>query len=190
VPHGQSSRRCIRAPLASFLTHPHDAAVIPTPHAPDLHQVSLGASMFRARILVFVFAAVTMGGVFAAAMPGPIAAASCVRISGGVFDAPGNDNYMPQLNGEFIRVHNYCSSAKSLTGWHLNDYGNKHRYAFPSGFRLGANATVTIYSGTGSRTSTRLYWNRGYGAVWNNTPPERAYLRSSAGTLVSSWSLY
>jgi len=92
--------------------------------------------------------------------------------------------------GEYIKIHNYCSTAKYLTGWHVNDYGNKHRYAVPSGFKLGAYATVTLYSGTGTRTSTRLYWNRSYGAVWNNTPPERAYLRNSAGTLVSSWSSY
>jgi len=146
--------------------------------------------MFRARFVLPVVAALALAGVITTASPIPASAASCVRISGGRFDAPGNDNYMPYLNGEYIKIHNYCSSAKYLTGWHLSDYGTKHRYAFPSGFRLTAYATVTVYSGTGTRTSTRLYWGRTYGAVWNNTPPERAYLRNAAGTLVSSWSLY
>jgi hypothetical protein len=146
--------------------------------------------MTRARFLAPALAALVLVGLASGIAPQSVDAASCVRISGGRFDAPGNDNYMPYLNGEYIKIHNYCSTGKYLTGWHVNDYGNKHRYAFPSGFRLAAYATVTLYSGTGSRTSTRLYWNRSYGAVWNNTPPERAYLRNSAGTLVSSWSSY
>ena len=136
------------------------------------------------------FSALMLAGMLLVAAVPSVAAAQCVRISGGRFDAPGNDNYAANLNGEYIRIHNYCSSSKLLTSWHLNDYGNKHRYYFPSGFRIGAGTTVTIYSGTGTRTATRLYWGRTYGAIWNNTPPERAYLRNAAGTLVSSWSLY
>ena len=146
--------------------------------------------MIRARLILPILAGLLLTGLVTSAAPPSVEAASCVRISGGVFNAPGNDNYMPYLNGEYIRIHNYCSTAKYLTGWHLNDYGNKHRFAFPSGFKLSAYATVTVYSGTGTRTSTRLYWGRTYGAVWNNTPPERAYLRNAAGTLVSSWSLF
>lgn len=146
--------------------------------------------MFRARVAAPFLAALILGGLLFSGAATTVLAASCVRISGGVFNAPNNDNYMPYLNGEYIRVHNYCTTAKYLTGWHLSDYGTKHRYAFPSGFKLGAGATVTVYSGTGTRTSTRLYWGRTYGAVWNNTSPERAYLRNSAGTLVSSWSLF
>jgi hypothetical protein len=134
--------------------------------------------------------AIVLIGVLLSGTAPAVSAASCVRISGGRFDAPGNDNYAASLNGEYIRIHNYCSTAKLLTGWHLSDYGTKHRYAFPAGFRIGAGVTVTIYSGQGTRTSTRLYWGRTYGAVWNNTPPERAYLRTSAGTLLSSWSSY
>jgi hypothetical protein len=150
----------------------------------------LGAPMNRARALPVGLAALLVATFLSIAVVGTASATSCVRVSGGVFDAPGNDNYMPYLNQEYVRIHNYCSTAKVLTGWHVNDYGNKHRYAFPSGFRLGAGATVTLYSGTGTRTSTKLYWNRSYGAVWNNTPPERAYLRNTANTVVSSWSLY
>ena len=146
--------------------------------------------MFRFRLALPLVAAVAVVVGVSFAAPTPAAAASCVRISGGRFDAFGNDNYMPYLNGEYIKIHNYCSTAKYLTGWHVHDYGNKHRYAFPSGFRIAARSTVTIYSGSGRRTSTRLYWGRSYGAVWNNKPPERAYLRNAAGTLVSSWSLY
>ena len=146
--------------------------------------------MVRARLIPFGLVATFIATLLALTVAGSASAASCVRISGGVFNAPGNDNYMPYLNGEYIKIHNYCATTKYLSGWLLNDYGNKHRYAFPSGFRLYAYKTVTVYSGTGTRTGSRLYWGRPYGAVWNNTPPERAYLRNSVGTLVSSWSLY
>lgn len=124
------------------------------------------------------------------AVPGPVAAASCVRITGGNWNPPGNENYLPALNAESVRIRNTCASAARIGGWKLHDYGRKHTFTFPSGFTIGPGVTVTIYSGRGTRTATRLYWGRTYGAIWNNTPPERAYLRNSAGTLVSSWSAY
>ena len=122
--------------------------------------------------------------------PSTVEAASCVRISGGQFDAPGNDNYAANLNGEYVRIKNYCSTTKSVSGWRLHDYGKKHTYTFATGFTIKPGVTVTVYSGRGTNTSTRRYWGRSYGAVWNNTPPERAYLRNSSGTLQSSWSEY
>lgn len=115
-------------------------------------------------------------------------AAACVRIRGGNFDAPGNDNYAANLNGEYIRIKNYCSSTKSMAGWKLHDYGRKHTYTFSSTFKLAPGVTVTVYSGRGTNSSTRRYWGRTYGAVWNNSSPEKAYLRNSGGTLQSSWS--
>ncbi len=142
------------------------------------------AKLAWAGALVLVFGFAPIGAVES------IDAAACVRISGGRFDSPGNDNYAANLNGEYIRIKNYCSSTKSLGSWRLHDYQTKHTFTFPSTFRLGAGKTVTVYSGQGTNTSTRRYWGRGYGAVWNNKPPERAYLRNSAGTLQSSWSSY
>ena len=117
-------------------------------------------------------------------------AASCVRIVGGVFNAPGNDNYMPYLNQEYILLKNYCASYRTMTGWTVNDYGRKHTYLFPSGYRIYPGYTVKLHSGLGTNGKYHLYWNRSYGAVWNNTPPERAYLRNPSGYLMSSWSPY
>jgi hypothetical protein len=129
-------------------------------------------------------------GIAPAVHPAPVEAASCLRIVGGVFDAPGNDNYAANLNGEYVRIKNGCTSARLMTGWKLNDYGRQHVYPFPTGFKIGAGVTVTLYSGRGTRTATKLYWGRTSGAVWNNVPPERAYLRNPAGTLISSWSRF
>lgn len=117
-------------------------------------------------------------------------AAACIRIRTGVFDAPGNDNYMPYLNQEYIVLRNYCSTYKVMTGWKVHDYGRKHTYTFPSGYRIYPGYDVKLHSGTGTNGKYHLYWKRTYGAVWNNSAPERAYLRKPDGTLASSWSPY
>jgi lamin tail-like protein len=135
---------------------------------------------------------VLMTGLFGtvAIAPESASAAACVRISGGLFDAPGNDNLAGLLNGEYIRIKNFCAAAKTLTGWRLHDFNRLHTYSFRSGFKIGPGVTVTVYTGRGANSATKLFWQRAYGAVWNNKPPERAYLRNGAGTLQSSWSLY
>ena len=129
--------------------------------------------------------------VLAAAVATPVAAppaaeaASCIRFSATNFDAPGNDNYAVNLNGEWVRVRNYCSTSKSIGGWKIHDYGRKHTYTFPSGVTIRPGYSLTLYSGRGTNTSTKRYWGRTYGAVWNNSAPEYAYLRNAAGMLMS-----
>ena len=113
----------------------------------------------------------------------PVDAAACVRFSGGHFDAPGNDNYAAYLNGEYVKIKNYCTTTKSMGSWKLHDYGTKHTYTFSSTFKLAAGATVTVYSGKGTNSATKRFWGQSYGAIWNNTPPEKAYLLNSSGTL-------
>ena len=125
-----------------------------------------------------------------AVAPSTVDAASCVRISSSNFDAPGNDNSAANLNGEYIKIKNYCSATTSVSGWKLHDYGKKHTYTFASGFSIKAGVTVTVYSGRGTNSATKRYWGRSYGAIWNNDPPEQAYLRNGSGTLQSSWSEY
>ena len=115
------------------------------------------------------------------------ASSSCVRFVSSNFDAPGDDNYMPQLNQEWVRIKNTCATAKSIAGWKIQDYGSIHTYKFLSGTSIGAGATITLHSGTGSNTASNKYWQRSYGAVWNNTGTERAYLGNSSGTLMSTW---
>ncbi len=120
--------------------------------------------------------------VLPAADPSSVSAASCVRFSASNFDAYGNDHY--NLNGEWVRIKNYCSTSKLIGYWKIHDYGRKHVFTFPSGFRVGAYASVTLYTGYGTNTAAKRYWRRS-SAVWNNTPPEYAYLRNQYGTLMS-----
>jgi hypothetical protein len=106
------------------------------------------------------------------------------------FDAPGDDNYASNLNGEWVRIRNFCGIGRGIGGWKIHDYNRNHTFTFPAGFRIGVGKIVTLYSGRGGNTLARRYWGFSYGAVWNNTPPERAYLRNAAGAVTSSWSEY
>lgn len=118
-------------------------------------------------------------------------AASCgVKVVATNFDAPGDDNYMPQLNQEWVRIKNTCAGRQSIGSWKIHDYNKIHTYRFPSTLSLAGGASITLRSGKGTNTATTRYWQRSYGAVWNNTPPERAYLRNASGTLISSRSEY
>jgi hypothetical protein len=145
--------------------------------------VSARALVVAASLATLVFVGVTP--IFS---PEPVQAASCVKFVASNFDAPGDDNYMPQLNQEWVRIKNTCSSSQSIGSWKIHDYNKIHTYKFASGTSIGAGASITLHSGKGSNTATNKYWQRSYGAVWNNSGPERAYLRNSGGTLVSSWS--
>ena len=51
--------------------------------------------------------------------------------------------------------------------------------------RPKAKASVYVYTGKGSATSTKRYCNRTW-YVWNNTG-DSAYLRDSKGVLKDSW---
>jgi predicted lipoprotein with Yx(FWY)xxD motif len=120
------------------------------------------------------------------AVPAP----ACLRIVGGTWNPPGNDNHPPALNHESVRIRNACATTKSLTGWRILDYRAAHVYRFPKGFSIRPGVTVTLFSGQGGRTATHLYWGRRSGEVWGNAFPERAYLRNASGTTVSTFTLY
>jgi hypothetical protein len=143
----------------------------------------------RPRALVFaVTLAVVLGAGGAVVIGGPVAeAATCVKFVKSNWDAPGDDNYMPQLNDEWVRIKNVCAKNKSIGAWRIHDYGTKHTYKFPATFTIKAGATITLRSGTGTNTAKTRYWQRSYGAVWNNTGKEKAHLRNSSGSLIHTW---
>jgi len=100
-------------------------------------------------------------------------------------DADGNDNY--NLNDEYIIFKNIGSSAIDMTGWTIKDEVT-HIFTFPS-FYFASGATITLYSGSGTDTTDRLYWNRddeSY-AIWNNSG-DTIYLRDANGNLALEYS--
>jgi len=115
----------------------------------------------------------------------PAEVSACVIISYMHADAAGNDNY--NLNDEYVIFKNICSQEFNVTDWTVKDEAT-HIFSFPS-FHFAPQATVTLYSGSGTNTTDRLYWNRAderY-AIWNNTG-DTVYLRDANGNLVLEYS--
>jgi hypothetical protein len=112
-------------------------------------------------------------------------AASKIQIYRVYYNSPGTDNRSnSSLNAEFVVLKNTGSTKQSLKGWTLRDKAN-HVYTFPT-FTLAAKKYVTIHTGSGTKSSTHLYWgSRAY--IWNNTG-DTAYLRTSSGSAADSCS--
>jgi len=94
------------------------------------------------------------------------------------FDSPGSDGGSnASLNAEWVRIRNYTSSRRTLTGWTLRDAAS-HIFRFPA-FSLAAGATVRVHTGSGSNTASNLYW-RSSRYIWNNTG-DTAILSDASG---------
>ena len=108
-----------------------------------------------------------------------VLATSSVYISSINFDAPGNDH--DNLNGEWVKITNGGSESIVMTGWSLSDDGDKHVYRLPS-FTLPSGSTVTVFTGSGTNTATKLYM-RFSRAVWNNGG-DTATLKDISGNII------
>ncbi len=96
-------------------------------------------------------------------------------------DAVGNDG--DNLNDEYVVFENVGSGSLDLTGWTVQDEASK-TYGFPDGFSLEAGAQVTLHTGSGTDTSTDLYWGAS-SPVWNNGG-DTVYVYDDQGTLATS----
>lgn len=79
-------------------------------------------------------------------------------------DAAGDD--LENLNDEFMIIRNTGSTEVDLTGWTVRDAVDR-TYTFPDGFSLSPNETVTLHTGSGTDTTTDLYWEA-RSPIWNN----------------------
>lgn len=98
-------------------------------------------------------------------------------------DAEGNDH--DNLNDEYVTLENVGSEAVNMDGWTMSDSAD-HTYYFPSGFTLDAGDRVTIYTGSGSDSSSELYWGSD-SAVWNNVG-DTVYVETLSGETVVEYS--
>ena len=110
---------------------------------------------------------------------------SCIKIVNINADAPGNDNY--NKNGEWIEIKNTCSQAISMKDWLLKDSSASNKYEFGD-FMLEGLRSVIIYSGCGTNTQGKLYWQcpEGQYAVWNNTG-DHAFLYDASDNLITEY---
>ncbi|UHQ98797.1 lamin tail domain-containing protein (plasmid) [Natrinema zhouii] len=94
-------------------------------------------------------------------------------------DASGNDN--DNLNDEYLVFENTGDQPLELGGWSVADAAD-HTYTFPSGVTLDPGARVTLHTGSGTDSSSDLYWDFGR-AVWNNGG-DTVVVRNDSGTIV------
>lgn len=111
----------------------------------------------------------------------PIAqpAAYSVAITATQFDAPGDDR--KNVNGEWVEITNSGKGAVDMTDWILDSSGERV-YMFP-GFSLASGASVKVFTGKGTDSSSELYMGMG-SPVWNNKG-DMGTLKDAAGHIVS-----
>lgn len=111
---------------------------------------------------------------------------SCVKIASINADASGNDNL--NKNGEWIEFRNTCNKQIDMDGWILKDSSSSNQYQFVR-LLIDSGKGVVLYSGCGSNTSEKLYWQcpqQKY-AIWNNAG-DSAFLYNEKGELVETYS--
>jgi len=100
------------------------------------------------------------------------------------YDAAGNDEF--NLNDEYVVLLNTDDKTIDLNGWSMHDeHGNM--FYFPNGFRLPAQHSVTVYTGSGTNMTTALYWHHKT-PVWNNAGDTVFILNEKNNSIVTySW---
>jgi PKD repeat protein len=101
------------------------------------------------------------------------------------YDADGDDAV--NLNDEYFTLRNNCGRSMDLTGWEVSDEGG-HVFEFPAGFTLAPGAWVMIFTGSGTNTSTELYWGSTE-PIWNDDS-DIAVLRDATGDIVNLYAYY
>jgi len=118
-----------------------------------------------------------VGAAFASSAPSQ----SCVAVSiPALVCAPQGEDQA--VAGEFVQLRNDGRAALPLEGWKLCDLDDNHCYEFGA-VTLARSASLTVWSGGGSDTSTDLYWNHPQ-PIWNNDG-DVAALRDTSGELIA-----
>jgi len=94
------------------------------------------------------------------------------------YDAEGKDT--ENLNGEWVEIKNTGLKALNLKNWIFKDSGT-NIYKFDN-YLLESGKTVFLYSGPGTDTAGKLYWNSS-SPIWNNEH-DTLYIRDNDGLLV------
>jgi hypothetical protein len=134
----------------------------------------------------------TLSATFAVLIPpAPASAGGPVKITAAYYDpyiGPDPDTNAGR-NLEYIVIRNGGSRSIALTGFVLHDVprtGSTNRFVFPK-FTLRPGKSVRVHTGSGSNSSTDLYWGKSV-YVWGDDA-DTATLQNKAGSNVSvcSW---
>lgn len=107
---------------------------------------------------------------------------TCISITAFNYDATGNDN--ENLNGEYVTFQNNCDSSVKMDGWVVKDEAT-NAYSFKE-IVLGSSSKVTLYTGSGTDATDKIFWGKNRYAVWNNDG-DTLFLRDDKGNLVLSY---
>ena len=134
--------------------------------------------MTRSRLAL---AAALLGVVTAIAQAGPAdALGRPVRITKIHYGQTGTN-----LDTEYIVFKNVTGSTVQMKGWKIvSAPSTDHQYYVFPRTPVAPGATLTLYSGTGTNTSTKRYWNSTT-PKWNNDG-DKAVLKNAAGTVVDT----
>ncbi|MBN2517264.1 MAG: lamin tail domain-containing protein [Candidatus Altiarchaeota archaeon] len=105
----------------------------------------------------------------------------CINIYELKNDGVGDD--CVNLNGEYVTFRNRCDYDCDLTGWTVGNKNNKI-YTIPR-FVLGSKERVTLYTGKGTDSDTRLYWDsKGWACneIWDDNTGT-VFLKDSQGNV-------
>ena len=94
-------------------------------------------------------------------------------------DAAGDDR--DNLNDEYIVFENTGDEPLDLSGWTVSDEVD-HTYTFADGVSVDPGAQITLYTGSGSDTTTDVYWGSG-SPIWNNGG-DTVIVEDADGTIV------
>lgn len=98
-------------------------------------------------------------------------------------DPAGDDT--KNLNEEWIKLQNADDNSIDLTAWTVHD-ADGNTYQFPDGFVLDAKTDVTLHTGSGTDSTTDLYWGKGT-PVWTNGG-DRIIVENGSGNMVINFS--
>ena len=115
----------------------------------------------------------------------PASAVGSIRITAAYYDPyPGPDpDTNAARNHEYIVIRNNGSKAVTLTGYVLHDVpraGSTNRFVFPR-FTLKPGKSVRVHTGSGTNTSTDVYWRRTF-YVWGDDADTATLLTKSGAT--------
>ena len=85
---------------------------------------------------------------------------------------------------EYVKFYNNCGYTIKMDKWEVKDEAT-HIYVF-KGFMFNPSASFTLFTGFGSDTADKLYWNS-KNTIWNNDG-DTLFLRDDKGNLVLSYS--
>jgi hypothetical protein len=92
----------------------------------------------------------------------------------------------PDPLDEYIEIENTGNNSVDMEGWYIKHESDVRRYDFPSGFTLGSNDSVRVWTKIGTDTETNLYMDL-TSEFWHNNG-DIAYLRDDDGELVHTYS--